>query len=362
MCYSEVSPEKIKGELERVTENKFPFFCCRLPRVDNHLIGYGVSESPDGIIKPGIIMVPFDNHSGKNLIFGLSGKTNSHLAYQEDDASHILPFFFFPNRDTSKQEHILKVGSLVKKLVGRKESGDWAKTVCARLKEVTTQKSGLEIYLALCGSYPDAFVFYCSSPQSGVWIGASPELLCRVRGSELTTMALAGTRPFGTPGEWDNKNKEEQAIVSQFIVTQLKRYCDNVRQSEVYTRSAGPVEHICTDIKAFLPETESLTVRFKVLGEIVNALSPTPALCGYPRAVAMQDIIETEDFERGFYGGYLAVVKENGDADIYVNLRSMMLDGKRAMIVAGGGIMADSLPEKEWEETERKASTLELVL
>lgn len=278
---------------------------------------------------------------------------------------YVMPFdisddsddrFAMPRKSTPRETHRRGVEEITRRLRAERENGTTpGKTVLSRVivRDILSDNP-TPIYRKLLDNNPDAFVFYLTTREAGIWLGASPELLCRKRGYKIETMALAGTRPSNDGRDWDDKNREEQKIVERFIRDVLSRYCDNVQCSEPYTRKAGYVEHICSDLTGELRNEADF-------GRLLKELSPTPALCGYPRNVAMEEIKRLEMWPRGLYGGYIALDYGNGEADIYVNLRSMRIECGKAAIYAGGGIMADSDPDSEWEETERKSLFLRTI-
>lgn len=354
MGYNRINKTDITTELEQAAQSRLSFFCCRLPGEDSYLLAKGVSLLKSGEYKSGLIMAPFMNAGNRVLLFGI-----------ENDDTLGIPLYPFPERTTGRDEHrqaVEHITSRLKYLRDIKKESESRKTVSATVKIKDTVKRTREIFIELCEAYPLTFAFLVSSEISGTWVGASPELLCKVRGNVLTTMALAGTRSTGSSSEWDKKNREEQAIVAKTVVSTLRKYCESVDVSSTYTKEAGPVEHLCCDITARLPECDNINNKHEVIRTLITDLSPTPALCGFPRKEALLDIQFTEKFQRGYYGGYLGVVSDNGDIDLYVNLRSMRMSENKAALFAGGGIMADSDPDSEWEETERKASTLSKFL
>lgn len=355
MSYSILESKATKQELELAADRRFRFFCCRFPGGDRHVMAYACDEAQGGELRPGLVFAPFANAEKHCLIFSTAVTDRDFCRKMPGSGLELSPM---PLESTSENYHASAVNEIIGRLRLRHEKGISCKTVIAKVKMAPLRSAPRDIYMRLCEAYPDAFSFIVNSPESGQWVGASPELLCRIRGNRLTTMALAGTRPSGENGSWDPKNIEEHGIVERFIAETLKKVASKVECSPTYTRQAGPVEHLCCDITAQLPEETSLQSKFSALSSLLDDLSPTPALCGYPRDPAFSDITECENFDRGFYGGYLGRIAENGDCDLYVNLRSMRLNSTSAALIVGGGIMPDSVAAKEWEETERKASTL----
>lgn len=259
---------------------------------------------------------------------------------------------------TTKEEHRNEVEHIVAFL--NDHSG---KTVASRVINVHFSIDLNETFGNLCESYPNAFVFMFSTPETGTWIGATPELLLREEGNNVTTMALAGTRTAGQNTEWDIKNMEEQRMVTDFISDRLSRYCKSIKISQPYTRQAGSVEHICTDISAILAihssdENIGNQISLNTLANILCDLSPTPAVCGSDREASMLIIEDNEKHHREMYGGFCGPCSLNGKTEFYVNLRSAKCSEREICVFAGGGITRMSEPESEWQETEMKSKTI----
>lgn len=203
--------------------------------------------------------------------------------------------------------------------------------------------------------FPHNFCHIYYTPATGAWMGATPEVLLDTSEHNYTTMALAGTRPAGTEASWDEKNQREQQMVTDFIVESLKPLSANIVVSNTITLPSGKIEHICTHIKGMLFESVSTM-------QVLDRLSPTPAVAGLPRDISLDRISAVEDFKRNCYSGYVAVMQ--GDSvSAWVNLRCLQFtaDG-RYCIYAGGGITALSNPESEWEETTAKINSILSVL
>lgn len=252
---------------------------------------------------------------------------------------------------TSKDSYLNEVETIIRALAGEK-----GKIVAARVIRIDMRISLSATFDALCEAYPHAFVFMFSTPATGTWIGASPELLLTAEGMHLKTMALAGTRAVASGLEWDRKNIEEQEMVADFIVSTLSRHCVNVKAEASMTCMAGPVEHICTPIAADIPDVSRPL--HMALETILASLSPTPALCGSDREKSMRVIAATESFPREMYGGFCGPCGIDGKTAFYVNLRSAKCSPESICVFAGGGITNRSVPEEEWNETEMKSKTI----
>ena len=269
-----------------------------------------------------------------------------------EDGCTKIPFmpdiYEIPSHSTSEASHAKGI-NLILECIERREL---KKCVLAK---VLVKEADIDIeatFTALCSARPDAFVFCFHTPQTGTWIGASPELLLRSKNGRLQTMSLAGTREAGTQGGWGEKDLNEQQIVTDFIADKFHACGFNTEVGERITLKAGNVEHLMTPIEAECSDNGDVQ-------KLLFSLSPTPALCGEPRSLAMHILTEAEQFRRGYYGGFCGPVTDRGrNFDLYVNLRSMCVRNKRYCIFAGGGIVEGSSAQNEWQETEKKAKTI----
>lgn len=319
------------------------FYAFRRP--DGKDTVFGAARSWDrGMREGGFVIAPFDLESGeiRTVIPSLSYEE---IASLPDCASaQESPECPFPESSTTRCDH----ASAVRAVSGyhRKHGG---KTVISRV--IVSEDCIIDVdslFDALCRLYADAAVFCFFTPESGLWIGASPELLLSQSGGRLNTMALAGTRVCGTNGAWDDKNLEEQSLVTDFIMDAMDGL--NPEKGNLFTRQAGPVEHLCTRIVAE-------AVNESDVEKLLRRLSPTPALCGSVRKESLRLIASCERHSRGYYGGFFGISREDG-FELYVNLRSMRLEGRKAAVFVGGGITGMSVPEDEWTETCRKSQAV----
>lgn len=258
----------------------------------------------------------------------------------------------FPASSTDCDTH----RRMVEHIVSEIEGGRLGKCVAARAIVHDGKIALAESFLRLCDAYPNAFVTCFHTGPTGTWLCATPERLLSRRGDRLLAMALAGTRTAGTEQHdslWDEKNIGEQRVVTEFIAGNLAAEGLQVTTDGPVTYNAGPVEHLMTQIEA---SGRDLTFGESV--RMATLLSPTPALCGLPRDAAAVIISACEDFQRGYYGGFIGPMYADGDFDLYVNLRSALIEKERYCLFAGGGIVKGSDPEQEWAETERKSRTM----
>lgn len=214
--------------------------------------------------------------------------------------------------------------------------------------------------LNLMESYPNAFINFFHLPHVGTWMGASPETLIETKGDLFYTMSLAGTQKANgdnplKSAAWTQKEIEEQALVSRYIVSCFKKI--RLREYEEHgpkTVVAGNLLHLRSDFRINMQETG-----FPELGSIMlGLLHPTSAVCGMPRKEAHDFLQEFEGFDRSFFSGFLGPVNIQGSTSVYVNLRTASLHDNKATLYAGAGVTEDSDPEKEWEETELKCQII----
>lgn len=205
-----------------------------------------------------------------------------------------------------------------------------------------------ESFNNLCKSYPNAFRYLFNDGENA-WMGAFSEVLGKFNKitHEFETMALAGTLPVLE--EWSEKEIEEQKPVTTYIQNILKNYSEQIQQSETYDHVSGNIKHLRTDFKT--------TIKPEDLDKIIKDLHPTPAVCGIPKYFCNENIRKYEKFPREFYAGYIKVEIEESIL-YFVNLRCARLYKDSVHVFVGGGITAQSNPEKEWTETELKSEAI----
>ena len=213
------------------------------------------------------------------------------------------------------------------------------------------------LFFRACHYRPNNFVAYWSTPQTGQWLVATPEPLLEVCHHQCSTVALAGTLPWteGEPPKWNDKNREEQAIVARYIQTHLEECTSQLKASDTYSFHTGNIQHLRTDFTFTLSRDDQIT-------EVLQRLHPTPAVCGLPHNEALQAILKAEHSPRRYYAGFSGPLLLNGETHLYVTLRCMYFSTHEATLYAGGGIMPESQEEEEWEETQRKLATMMSIL
>lgn len=312
----------------------------------------------------GFVIAPFDTYkSGKVFLINPDITARNEVErkklqnYQAAFAD-IEPLWPTKNLVASKKRYLQQADRLISEI----KSFEYQKIVLSRvIEKLLPQNFDFDLfYEILQRNYPNAFVYIFHLPGKGVWVGATPEILLKRNGSFYETMALAGTQkrpPNDKPLYWDEKEKEEQAFVTDFVEEQIKKIrIKTYEKQPVETVFAGSLAHICTRFR--LP----VGALYGKTGPFVKALHPTPAVCGLPQEKAWQLISKTEKHKRHFYTGFLGPWQAENRAHLFVNLRCARFLREKVELYVGGGLTAASVPEKEWCETEDKSATLLTVL
>jgi menaquinone-specific isochorismate synthase len=201
---------------------------------------------------------------------------------------------------------------------------------------------------------------------SGGFVGASPELLVRRQGRVATSRPMAGTVPRGASAAAEAaglarltgspKEAVEHRLVVDAVAEGLAKVADRVEVGRPEVVRLATVAHLATAV------TADLTGPLPTALELAGLLHPTPAVGGSPRDAALAAIAELEPFDRGCYAGPVGWVDWTGDGEWAVALRCAALDGRRARLLAGAGIVPGSDPDAEWAETEDKLRAMLEVL
>ena len=225
-------------------------------------------------------------------------------------------------------------------------------------KHINDDFSPLAAFVRACNNYPRMMIYLCHTPVSGTWVGSTPEILLSGHGKEWHTVALAGTMPMQNevmPMDWDKKNQDEQGYVADYIRRIIKKFGNKMNEKGPYTARAGQLVHLKTDFYFLLKNTYNI-------GNLLQELHPTPAVCGLPKEDAFRFILENEGYDRSYYSGFIGWLDTEGHTDLYVNLRCMEIKPGETTLYAGGGILASSEIESEWTETGDKMNTMKSIL
>lgn len=235
-------------------------------------------------------------------------------------------------------------------------NGDLKKVVLARATQVHFSNDvETEFVLKnLIQQQSNGYIFALEA-KNKCFIGASPERLVKKEGPTVFSTCLAGSIARGKNKEEDDtfaqallsdsKNREEHNYVVKMIKNAMEEVCSTVEMpSNPKILKMRDIQHLYTPVSGKVKETESLI-------SFIRLLHPTPALGGFPREEALKVIREVEGLDRGMYGAPIGWLDYQGNGEFAVSIRSGLIDGNAATIIAGCGIVADSDPESEYVET-----------
>jgi anthranilate synthase component 1 len=242
-------------------------------------------------------------------------------------------------------------------------AGDIFQVVLSRRLSVPFDASPLELYRTLRVVNPSPFMFCLRTPNATL-VGSSPEIMVRVVDQTVTVRPLAGTRPRGdTP--------EEDAELAAGLLADPKERAEHVMLIDLGRNDVGRVSEVgsveLSDVMAIERYSHVMHITSNVCGKLkpqttafdsLRACLPAGTVSGAPKIRAMEIIDELEPNKRGPYAGAVGYIDFSGTMDTCIALRTIVLAEGKAYIQSGAGIVADSLPEKEFEETLNKAKGL----
>ena len=261
--------------------------------------------------------------------------------------------------NTSKSSFL----NMVKKAKNFIKIGDIFQVVLSQRFEAKLSKDPIEIYKKLRVTNPSPFMFFFNFPDFQI-IGASPEILVRLRDNKITVRPIAGTRPRG-------KNYIQDKFYEKDLLNDRKELSEHLMLLDLGRNDAGKVSKINT-----VKVTESFTIeRYSHVMHIVSNVTgvynnkyskfksllagfPAGTVSGAPKIRAMEIIDQLEKTKRKVYAGGIGYFSANGEFDTCIALRTAMVKNKKFYVQAGAGIVADSVPLKEYEETVNKAKAL----
>lgn len=351
--------KEIKERLSTSYKNKNPFVVYNKPK-SGEVFGLfqknnQLHEISNEFYNSGFVFAPFSS-TEKTVLIPMSESDFIKDSFEKVEINAVD--FEITEDELTKKIH----ENLVKSGVEAIQKNQFQKVVLSRKETVAIADFDIyNTYYKLLQLYPNAFVYMWFHPDIGLWFGATPETLVRLKNQEFTTMSLAGTQTFSEYPEWTEKEKVEQQFVTDYIVNKLSSFSVDLKLSEAKTVKAGSLVHLQTTIKGRLDTSVDNS-----LFSLVELLHPTPAVCGLPKEVAKEFILKNENYNRSYYTGYLGELNMNGDnlndSHLFVNLRCMEVKNSLANIYVGGGITDKSIPSKEWEETKEKSKIMRKVL
>ncbi len=282
-----------------------------------------------------------------DLVAGIQ-EPRSHAAGTATEAQQLISRGGAPDRATWDRIVGMYAGA-----VGR---GRLDKVVLARFERFHAATTiDIEVALRQLAAVATGCTIYAFGRGETTFLGASPERLARTTGRSFETTAIAGSAARGSDATEDatlaawllanEKEREEHAIVVDTLRANLAPIAETLEIPE--TPAILPlrdVQHLVTPIRGRLQENAGLLA-------LAERLHPTPAVGGSPREMALDLIVEHEGFDRGWYAGPIGWLGTDGDGELMVALRCGLVSGSDAILFAGCGIVADSDPAREWEES-----------
>ena len=242
-------------------------------------------------------------------------------------------------------------------------AGDIIQVVPSQRLARPTKAPPFQIYRTLRNLNPSPYMFYLQLGDFQI-IGASPEMLLRVEQGLVTTHPIAGTRPRG-------RDEEEEAALEKELVESEKERAEHIMLVDLGRNDVGRVSQVGTVKVTRLMGVDRYSHVMHLVSEItgrikpgltafdaMRACFPAGTLSGAPKIRAMEIIAEVEQEQRGPYGGAVGYFSFSGNADTAITIRTLMLKDGIAYVQAGGGIVADSIAEAEYQETLHKAGAL----
>lgn len=348
MTYSELA-NKAKNSFQE----KIPFVLFSFPEskeVHAYFQNSNKKYTTDTFEEWGFVMAPFDSDQTA-LIIPREHSVCFDVSLPEV-SSHPTTAIQIPNENKGKEHHIKMVNDAISEM----STSTTNKIVLSRKKDI--KLSNFDVVTLANQIFTkdyNGLKYLWYHPETEIWCGTTPETLLNLKGENFTTMSLAGTQTIenGKNPSWTHKEEEEQNIVTHEIFDALHNITPVLKITKPYTHRAGTVAHLRTDITGVIRKKNAKIKKF------VDALHPTPAVCGTPFKASKDFILKNEDYSRQFYTGFLGNINCQEDGSrLFVNLRSMKIANKIATLFVGGGILKQSDAEEEWEETQNKLQTM----
>ena len=334
-------------KIQNLISQQKPFVCYVKP---NETIWNLLVQQNNEIIEffhqSGFVFVPF--HEGKRLVIPFEGNEFYQGNLEKLEKKPIESF----TSETNQKEAFER---LVSKGIEAIKQGEFEKVVLSRKMVLKKQISIVETFQNVISTYSTAFRYLFFHPKIGLWMGATPEQLVKINQNQFETVALAGTQLYSENVIWATKEKEEQQFVTNYILDKVTSKVNELIVTDAETVKAGNLAHLKSLISG------ELTADFQE-SDLIETLHPTPAVCGLPKEKTINFILKNEGYNRKYYAGFLGEYNNKNLTDLFVNLRCLEVENDVVNIYVGCGITKDSIPEKEFIETENKSMTMRNVL
>ncbi len=386
------------AELKKLTKEFVPVSDPSLPPFAGGAVGYMAYDTvrrlerlpetnPDDLDVPDMLfmftdtIVAFDNVSHKlTVMHNLQARPGDNLDLLYDQAAGVLRQILAdlrrplseaqrengqvrgeenPNSNFERQDYL----EAVKACKDYIQRGDIIQAVLSQRLDTAFEGDAFSLYRALRIVNPSPYMFYLHFGDIKL-VGASPEIHVRSFGGDVTIRPIAGTRGRGATVEEDvrlekelladEKERAEHLMLVDLARNDIGRVCryGSVRVTEfMVVERYSHVMHIVSDVGGALEEDRDAF-------DLIAATFPAGTVSGAPKIRAMEIIEELEPTRRGPYAGLVGYFSFNGNFDSCITIRTMLVSGNRVYVQAGAGIVADSVPETEYEETLNKAKAL----
>jgi anthranilate synthase component 1 len=265
-----------------------------------------------------------------------------------------------PLRSNFSKEDYMKVVERAKEYI---RAGDIIQVVPSQRFSTEIHCEPFDIYRALRSINPSPYLFYLKMNDM-ILMGSSPEVMVRLKGKQIELRPIAGTRPRG-------KTKVEDLILERDLLSDEKETAEHIMLVDLGRNDVGRVSEIgsvkVTELMAIERYSHVMHIVSNVQGtlapgmdafDVFRSAFPAGTVSGAPKIRAMEIIEELEPSRRGFYAGAVGYFNFFGNMDTCITIRSILIKNGKAYVQAGGGVVADSDPEKEYEETLYKAQAV----
>ena len=311
-----------------------------------------------GVFDDGII---FDHEKGQAFYYYLNenrlDEVNNSIK-EETSCSKTLSYT--EPRVNVKKERFEKAVEEAKEYIA---SGDIFQVVLSKRYEFSLKGDLIDFYQSLRRINPSPYMYFLKAVDRQI-IGSSPEMLVRVEDRVVETFPIAGTKPC-------SKNPSENRALARELLSDPKERAEHVMLVDLARNDIGKISKFgSVHVPEFMTVHQYSHVQHivsRVIGRLkdkcdcydaLRAVFPAGTVSGAPKVRAMEIIEELETTRRGPYAGAVGYFSYNGNADLAITIRTLVANKDKAYIQAGGGIVADSVPEREWFETNHKAEAL----
>ncbi len=377
-CLSEYSSPHLKG-YPRFTGGLVGYFGYNMLRCFEKALGKPPADDlkmPDSILYLCDEVIAFDHLNGKTyVIMHVSSGSNLKQQYEKCE-SHAEKLFCMMDRtpeESGRKQHSAPTVSSnvtreefvreIKKVKSYIKAGDIFQAVPSQRFEVENPPDAFSVYRVLRATNPSPYLYYFQAPDYQI-TGASPEMLMRIDGRTVVNCPIAGTSPRGRNDQEDKefeqrllndeKERAEHTMLVDLGRNDVGRVCkfgtvkvDNM----MHVERASRVMHLVSEVSGTLKDG-------KTAADALFSLLPAGTLSGAPKIRAMQIIDELEPVKRSVYGGAVGYLGFDGNADTCIAIRQALFRNGKAYVQAGMGVVTDSNPEKECQESADKAGAV----